>query len=152
RAVPPREPGIAPAAAAGVEHPFPFQVARVDPRLDPEHRAVFLVAGHIIAVPLPAEAGDVGIGLAREPGDPAHDRIGCWAATVVAAQLRGVTFAGAIEHPLTTGTTDDRQQLGVHARWVISTLALSGLTTRPFQDILGARSCHGEGCPFVAGR
>ena len=73
RPVPPTQAGIPTAAAAGVEHqPARPALAGSMPRLDPERRLVLLGPHDVIAVPLPAEAGDVGI--AREPGNRSDDR------------------------------------------------------------------------------
>ena len=106
RPVPGREQGITPAAATGVEHQLPCQVASVDSRLDPECRLVLLVPGHVIAVPLPPEAGDVP--LPREPGD------------VPAGRVRGpatgaMKALAPLDREATRRATQQLDQFGVHA-------------------------------------
>src|SRR5262249_23591125 len=58
--------------AAGVEHEPARQLARRNTSLDLERRLVLLGPSHVIAVPLPAEAGD--ISLPRQPWNTSQDR------------------------------------------------------------------------------
>ena len=69
------QPGIATAAATGVEHELARKIGWGNARLDPERRLVFLVARHVVAVPLPAKA--LCIRVAGKPRYPPDDRIAC---------------------------------------------------------------------------
>ena len=57
------QPGVAAAAATGIEHQPAGQVAGCDARLDEEGRFVFLRPDDVISVPLAAETGGVGVEL-----------------------------------------------------------------------------------------
>jgi hypothetical protein len=100
-----RQQGIATPSATGVEHELPFQIASIDSRLDPKSCLVLLVPGHVIAVPLPPEAGD--IPLAREPWDAVARRIRS-PATGTAEFLTRLDRQGAIR------TTQEFDQFQVH--------------------------------------
>ena len=70
------EPCIAAAATAGVEHKLARQVLGHGPGLDLKHRFVFLRPSDVVAIPLPAEARGVRLGLSGQPGNPVNDRHG----------------------------------------------------------------------------
>ena len=81
-AVAAEQPGIAAAAAAGVEHELAGKRRPgATPGLDLKRRLVFLGAGHVVTVPLPAEAG--GVRVAGQPRNAADDRVACAARRAV---------------------------------------------------------------------
>ncbi len=69
-----QESGIAAAPAAGVKHKPAREGVGRHARLDQERRLVFLGPGHIVSVPLPAEARRVGVGVAGQARNLINNR------------------------------------------------------------------------------
>ena len=96
--------GIAPAATAAVEDELAGKRRRSDARLDLKRRLVFLGAHHVITVPLPAEAG--GVGITGQPWNAARDRVACL--TGRAVDRLGRLADGLQICPGIVGTTEAR--------------------------------------------
>ncbi len=106
------QPGIATAAAARVEHQLTRQVARRYPGLDRKRRLILLGPHHVVAVPLPAEAG--GVRISGQPGyavNNRHDR-----RTIPASEFMG-RVADDIETSAAARTSDQRKQFLAHVQF-----------------------------------
>lgn len=93
--------GVATAAAAGVEHEFSGKLSRVDAGFYGENRFIFFVAGDIIAVPLPAEAG--GVSFAGETGNAVDFGVG----DATRAALKTRRGFSPVERSTAPGTAED---------------------------------------------
>ena len=104
--------GVAAAAAAGVEDELAGEGGGIPAGFDAEDGVVLGGAGDVVAVPLAAEAGDVG--FAGEAGDVVDDGVGRATTAAFECGLAALDDGGGFDATAAVGALDDVEYGGVH--------------------------------------